>query len=830
MSKNSISTFIGNLKKSKTEEDVKNVFAKHFNIDYDTSDNIDLYTPQVLFEFKYDKNLSNLRHLAAVLAQNLYYVRRLKYGITEKSIPPILCLAARDYAVITLTSDWKSFYTSDAYDWDVAPSKPDHLLIDTLFQSPTLRSIKIYELNEIQTPIFVDLLDKRLTGQGELILGDKKIITEANFEEVYKYWNEVFGESVRNGFKSSRYFVNDIQVGRTHVIASEGKVLFQLDQGEYKGKKILTKDYDHFWSLYEKVSDANAIRGILAKADRLTDDVARRRHGEFYTPLNFSLKALDYLEQSFGKNWWRTGEYRLWDMAAGTGNLEYHLPADAYPYCYMSTLDREDIEHCKKLFHGATLFQYDYLNEDIGNVFDYGDNTTTEVFNFEDSKTWKLPEKLRIDLANPQLKWIILINPPFATAQKGGTKGANKSGVADTKLRKVMHQHNLGEVSRELFSQFLFRIKKEFHSKTVWLGLFSKLGYINATNDFKLRESIFRFKFERGMMFSSVHFDGTSRASPFPVGFLLWNLSVDTLLEQQKIILDVFDENVQKIERKSIHTKNKALFLSKWVSRPKGVIKYPPFSSAIMVKHNGVDVRDRISDGFLGALMCAGNDVQHQNMTALLSGPYVSAGSHSIIAENFENSLVVHAVRRLPKATWHNDRDQFMAPQKALPKEFIVDCVLWSLFSNSNQTAALRDIVYLNSNYQIQNHFFPFTLTHIKNWEIQDNDLRLQIATAENRFVANWIAQTELSTEAKILLNAASRVYQLYFSNLSQLRMNKFKIATWDAGWWQIRNALVDGLLGDVELKAVQLAHQRLKDKLIPQVYNLGFLEHYVYI
>ena len=50
-----------NLNKSKTEEDVKNAYAKHFKINYDTSDRHDLYTPQVLFEFKYDKNMLNLK-------------------------------------------------------------------------------------------------------------------------------------------------------------------------------------------------------------------------------------------------------------------------------------------------------------------------------------------------------------------------------------------------------------------------------------------------------------------------------------------------------------------------------------------------------------------------------------------------------------------------------------------------------------------------------------------------------------------------------------------------------------------------------------------------
>ena len=157
--------------------------------------------------------------------------------------------------------------------------------------------------------------------------------------------------------------------------------------------------------------------------------------------------------------------------------------------------------------------------------------------------------------------------------------------------------------------------------------------------------------------------------------------------------------------------------------------------------------------------MCKGNDLQNQNMTALFSGPYVSAGSHSITAEIFEQSMVAHAVRRLPKAAWHNDRDQFMAPKNKLPTEFVYDCVMWSLFASSNQTAALKDVEYLGFTYQIPNHFFPFSCSGLKAWQVNDSDIRLQLATAQNRFVADWLEKAFLSVEAQSLIVAANTVY-----------------------------------------------------------------------
>lgn len=544
----------------------------------------------------------------------------------------------------------------------------------------------------------------------------------------------------------------------------------------------------------------------------------KRYDGEFFTPTKFANKALDYIERTVGKDWYKTGEYRLWDMAAGTGNLEYHLPQDALQYSYLSTLYIEDKEYLDTLFPAATIFQYDYLNDDVANVF-----TDTNGFQFE--KTWKLPEKLRSDLNNPKLKWIILINPPFATAQTAGTEmGTSKEGVADTKVRKEMHKNDLGEVSRELFSQFLFRIKKEFTNKTAHLGLFSKIKYITANNDFKLREKVFDFSFERGFVFSSANFAGTSKSSQFPVGFLIWDLLNLKKLDKQKIQVDIFNENVEKVGVKKLTVDDKKNHLSKWIKRPAAKIKFPPFSSGISIKTNNLDTRNRISEGFLASFMCAGNNFQCQNQTCFLSGPSVSAGALSITANNFEQAMVVHAVRRIPKATWLNDRDQFLQPNKPLAQDFINDCVVWSLFANSNNTVAMKNVLYEKETYQIKNHFFPFAVNEVKKWNITDSDIAITLATANDSFVANYLQTSKLSAEARQVLETAKSIYQFYFANLNQLRTNKFKVETYDAGFYQIKNCLKDVDLHKKELLDFNITLNKLRDKILPQLYAYNFI------
>jgi len=89
-------------------------------------------------------------------------------------------------------------------------------------------------------------------------------------------------------------------------------------------------------------------RATTEEVVKATYESQSRFEGEFYTPLRFAQKAIHYFEDVLGKNCYKTGKYRIWDMAAGTGNLEYHLPAEAYKYLYLSTLHAGEADHAVK--------------------------------------------------------------------------------------------------------------------------------------------------------------------------------------------------------------------------------------------------------------------------------------------------------------------------------------------------------------------------------------------------------------------------------------------------------------------------------------------------
>lgn len=804
------------LKNCQEEEEVKAEFAKYFKLKYDTRNKIDLYTPQILFEFKLSQNFSSRKTRAKVVAQTLYYIRRLKYGVTKDPIPPTICIVDKDGGFFIQTSDFNAFISaSKKYDWDRAASQPCPILVNALRESKLIEQIHVYSFaNASDEQQFIDAVAVQTVKS--FLDTNKKQITEENFTAVYSYWESLFGRYVQNGHKASEYFISDIEAGRSQIIG-DSEVLFRLSDGSVS-KSIPMKEYLYFWGIYEKIENSEHIKAIRQKIDRLSEDFMRRFTGEFYTPIDFAAKAFEYIERTVGSKKYQSGNWRIWDMAAGTGNLEFLLPSSILKNCYISTLLEDDAAYCKRIFPSATVFQYDYLNDDAYKIA----NPTSIPFGV----TPKMPHNLVDDLSNPDISWIIFINPPFATSNKTGNTIGKKSkdDISMTQIRQLMERDELGETSRELFSQFIYRISVEFKDKNAYLGLFSKIKYLNSNNDQNLREKIFQYKFERGFIFSSEHFVGSK--GKFPVGFLVWNLGRKIALESQEIVVDVYNADCEKIGTKEIPTISRDTFLNKWVPRFRNSSVLPPFSSAITISDRTKDVRDRVADNFLCSMMCCGNDMQHQNYVALLSGPQASAGSFSVVPENFERAMVVHSVRRIPKANWTNDRDQFYQPlQNDLPREFVSDCVIWSAFAPSNNTASLKDIPYQGKIYQIHNEMFPFTLSEVKTWKCSLPDIRVQLFAAnEDRFMAKWIAKERLSAEAIDVLNAANKLYRCVYEKLNTIQWLDYKIQLWDIGWWQVKEAAKQIEAAAPSYEQLRLAEKKLEDKLVSQFSELGFM------
>ena len=528
----------------------------------------------------------------------------------------------------------------------------------------------------------------------------------------------------------------------------------------------------------------------------------KRYLGEFYTPLIFAQKAVQYIYDAVDKKELDNGNYRIWDMSCGKGNLEYYIEKKYHKYLYMSTINNDDIEYCRKTFKDACLFQYDYLNDDIDD---------------KNIKYKKLPLILQNDLKNKNIKWIIFINPPYATSQVAGTNSKSKKNVSVSKIRDIMHSEKLGEASRELYAQFMFRINQEFiNNNNIILAIFSKTNYIKYNNNEKFRNKVCSYKFISGFIFSSSNFDNTSKTTPFPVSFIIWNINNKYNIRNENIMLDVIDDKCNIIDKKNYSVVDRNNLLNKWIKRIRTSYTFVPLSSAIKVKTSGRDIRDKVCEGFIGSLMSCGSDLQKQNLTAIFSAPQASAGSLSITKENFEKAMVIHAVRRTVKVNWLNGSDQFSIPKKEPKKKFILDCVVWSLFSTSNQTSSMDNILYKDNYYKIINQFYPFDYKEVYSgctlFEYND----------EKRYVYEYLNKNikYISKEALELIDIGKELYKFFYSNIYQIDREKFKISLWDPGFWQIRKSLKDKKLASDILKKLKAKRDNLKNNILKETYN----------
>jgi len=481
----------------------------------------------------------------------------------------------------------------------------------------------------------------------------------------------------------------------------------------------------------------------------------------------------------------------------------------------MSTLDAEDIDIMKatKTCVAAERFQYDYLNDDIA-----------EDGSIDYSLSEKLPLSLRkaIEVAKSgKAKILILMNPPYAEAGKGMSKG-DKENVAKTRVA----QHCMagyGKSSNELFTQFLARIAQEIPNATI--AMFSKLKYINAPNFEDFRKK-WNAEYLAGFVVHSKAFDGLK--GDFPIGFLVWqthNGKGAARTPITEVSCEVLDKNVQPVGEKTFYNIAKDKYLNVWIKRPRRNDEDAlPLSNAITVSTVKHPVT-KWADGAIAYLYCNTNDIQHARQnTVLYSSTYGDGHGFYVTEENLWQAAVLFTARRIIKHTWTNDRDQFLQADKPLPDEFINDCLIWMLFNGSNLTASALRLEWQGKDWTLVNHFIPYTEEEVNS-----------SSRFESNFLHSYMQGKTYSNEALAVLEAGKHIWHSYFAtSFPHSIRSSLHLDRSDVGWYQIRQAFKAlSASGDSDVasrftmleNAFKIAYACLADKLKPQVYELGFLK-----
>ena len=798
-----IANLYNNLKKAKTEEDVKDIYIKALGLKSYTKGLIDIRTDEIWFEAKDKGGTSSY----AMFTQLLHYVQdALNKG---ESVPPFLAVIDAEKAALMKTADVLPFLAKKTIKWGKSASQFSKDALDQV--SAHIGTHFVSFRISTHEDEFISTV-KAAIKSGDII---RTQITPDNLKQVFDKWVDMIGREI-TGVDEDKYdllFFADIMSDGTvsthanlpaELLHKNNTPVFSLEGKIYElGNK---EGYHQFWAIYHRPPKAEYRNYLLERRDSLIPLDERSFRGAYYTPLAVVDKAYDKLAETLGKNWQKKNI--VWDMCCGVGNLEvkHSNPRNIY----MSTLDQADVDVMKatKTCVAATRFQYDYLNDDI-----------TDEGKIDYSLTNKIPEGLRKAIAEGK-KILVLINPPYAEATNfeniaTGLDAENKDGVAKTKIAATAMK-DYGKASNELFTQFLARIAQEIPTATI--AMFSTMKYVNASNFAKFRQ-VWNAKYLGGFVVHNKAFDGLT--GKFPIGFLIWKTNQNAVKKTPitEISVEVLDKNVNPIGDKLFYNLPNNSFLNVWLDRPKAN-KEPvlPLKNAI----SPVVTIPRVktwSDNAIAYMYCGGNDLQHaEQQTVIYSSVYGGGNGFYITLDNLWQAAVIFSVRRLIKPTWLNDRDQFLQPTVPLSDEFKNDCLIWMLFNRCQRTASADDLEWNGKKWSIVNHFIPFTESQVGAPDRFESD-----------FMVQHLADKKLSVEAQAVLDAGLTLWKVYFSktDVRSIR-DKLKLNRSDVSWYQIRNALKkrneSGNQIEIDFSPFEISYKILSEKLIPQVYELGFL------
>ncbi|EIZ9310479.1 hypothetical protein MQ967_000379 [Campylobacter upsaliensis] len=218
----------------------------------------------------------------------------------------------------------------------------------------------------------------------------------------------------------------------------------------------------------------------------------------------------------------------------------------------------------------------------------------------------------------------------------------------------------------------------------------------------------------------------------------------------KSITLDIFNDSGAGLGKKKYYTKNNKTMLSNF---GKKIIENDEF--------------------LLGHFTAYGNDFQNQNYIRITSTNNYNH-TNTITPNNLIPTSIYLSVRHCIKATWINDRDQFLAPNKKWEKdtEFQNDCLIFMLFHGQNKITCKEGI----------NHFIPFAELELNAAEAFESHFMLEFIQGkikisnkkkkgqqEFNFQSDELEDTfiptkplEFSREAKEVFKAAKELFKHY--------------------------------------------------------------------
>lgn len=767
-----------------------------------------LVSLSLLMEFKDDIELDKRVYQERILAQVVYYLKYIKTHISNGNTlqieMPNVVLAADKNQVFVINARILYKHLKLDIDWD----RPARLAYDK--SSPSELFEALHNDNDINPYIFdlrakdfsindvFDLVNTLASSENNVDL-EKIPVKQSNIRSVYDEFLRLVIKDKRQ-FKTNQelvtFFIRSI-IDRANVSIQESRkaIIFLNGSAAPSVYKVDLRAWYAFFTRFETNYSANEVANITEIADRLLDETDRRFSGEYWTPTIWANEAIELIDKNYGENW--KTDYVVWDAAAGTKNLTRD---EKFTKLYSSTLFEEELHTSTMYNTNNEWFQFDFLNDDIDMNPD------------SDPRNLKINSKLFQALKNNE-PIIFYMNPPYGTPNNARKDGLTKEYISNTEVAKLMKSSNLklSGASRQLYAQFLFRIKhikETFNLTNVKIAFFmnaSQFGWGSFWENFNtwLFED---FGFVDGFLFNASEFEGTTKSAKWGITFSIFD--TESKNNGHQIKLDIKELRMNGIQATGEHVYRRLEqedSLKNWATYSLRNRKNKITGDSHILQSSGFILNETTKrrnawyPDALGSVYLPSNKVASLPEFNVYTGMFGSAGGFAVIPENFEAVVVNMAVQSIVAQEWHNAKDEFKKPNHNILestefKEFIANSVLISIFKSPvAQQTSFRDITFRNQNgLDLINEWFFMSSEEINELaKINKNsEIGFDLQNSHERFVYTWLQEhyTELSVEGKQLLSIAKKVVGETFPYRQKLAddYENFGLNSWDAGWIQI--------------------------------------------
>lgn len=746
----------------------------------------------MLLEFKYDKDFTKHINVIEVIIQVLYYLKRLEeFG---EDLPDICFVGDINECFYFHTNDIVGYLSEDT-DWSIAPSmagKSNKELFKLLYDDANITPF----IETVDENFDIQVLIKDAIDLSKNIT-QKRRISEKNINRLFNY----FTERILRGQKTSDKNANElVNIFLTTVINPDDNYLHPT-----KKNTLVTKSFGNvtvngntfrsFFKHYQRDYSPKDKDTLVGICDRLIEDTTRRFQGEFFTPTEWVNEAHRMIEEEFGEKW--KEDYVVYDPCCGTGNLTRDYK---FKELYMSTLNQSDLDIIEQRGYNpeATKFKFNFLNDpDSG---------------FPVGLTKALEENKPL---------LVLMNPPY------GRAGTTKTyGLADTKSAENMKSSGVSG-SQQLYTQFLFNLA-ELNSN-INIALFSPTLLLSGQSFKDFRKYFFKkYTIVNGFIFRASFFNNVS--TNWAISFTVWKQGSHTNNYFSLPIKDYDKDNrIVSITDKILYNLDNSLPLNKWITKPtEEALPCIALNTPIKInRRSSYTVKNSI-----GYLSNKANNVYKNNFCCIGSADFYGKGDAGvfILDDNLQQAISIFAVRNCISSNWINQKDEYLAPNTEHPdySQWNRDCIVYSLFNNSSNQSALRNITYKEKKWDIINEWLWVsnkTMMDLAEKNHNDEVYRDCKNFPNERFVYKKLQETEISTGAKGVLDHATELLlgSFEYRDILNEEHPEYHLNTWDAGWYQIK-LILKQFMPD-ELKEFRKHYKSFEDVMREGVYKFGFLK-----